>query len=488
MKKKLFYISIFIFFVIILCLSPISGDDWGNYLEGAQGLRHSIGQAVGMYLAWEGRFISRILINILTYHKIIWNIVNSFIITSIIFLFIKIINPKHKKIIYLLSLLVILSMNIFTFSQVVVWVAGNITYLFVIPLLLSYFYYIFDYKEKKKLFILLFSILNFIMPMFIEHMAIILVISNIIFILYRYIINKKLDKELLLYLILSILGTSIVLLSPGTKIRSGMENVSFQELSIINKIIYNIPNFINYTFIINYFLTILMVIANYYLISKHTKNKFIKYVLLIFMSIIPILSLCNYIITSLKTDGYILPIQTNYIAIILYYIIYTVIMLYFIFVDTRKDKDKKILFFFIIGILSNIVMMVSPTWGYRTSFSTYIFLSISMLMVMDKYIKERKIYNYIMYFMCISFSLFYLILYISVHLQYNDNLKIIKQVRRNKSKSIELVKYPAFVNCNINPYNDFHLIRYKKYYKLDKNIEIKLKENNWKYLIFYKHN
>ena len=208
-----------------------------------------------MYLAWEGRFISRILINILTYHKIIWNIVNSFIITSIIFLFI--------KIIYLLSLLVILSMNIFTFSQVVVWVAGNITYLFVIPLLLSYFYYIFDYKEKKKLFILLFSILNFIMPMFIEHMAIILVISNIIFILYRYIINKKLDKELLLYLILSILGTSIVLLSPGTKIRSGMENVSFQELSIINKIIYNIPNFINYTFIINYFLTILMVIANY---------------------------------------------------------------------------------------------------------------------------------------------------------------------------------------------------------------------------------
>ena len=206
------------------------------------------------------------------------------------------------------------------------------------------------------------------------------------------------------------------------------------------------------------------------------------------MSIIPILSLCNYIITSLKTDGYILPIQTNYIAIILYYIIYTVIMLYVIFVDTRKDKDKKILFFFIIGILSNIVMMVSPTWGYRTSFSTYIFLSISMLMVMDKYIKERKIYNYIMYFMCISFSLFYLILYISVHLQYNDNLKIIKQVRRNKSKSIELVKYPAFVNCNINPYNDFHLIRYKKYYKLDKNIEIKLKENNWKYLIFYKHN
>lgn len=487
MKKKLFYISIFIFFVIILCLSPISGDDWGNYLEGSQGLRHSITQAIGMYFTWEGRFISRVLINLLTYHKVIWNIINSLAITSIIFLFIKLLNPKHKKTIYLLSLLVILSMNIFTFSQVVVWVAGNITYLFVIPLLLSYFYYIF-YKKKSRLFIILFSILNFIIPMFIEHMAIILVISNIIFILYRYIVNKKLDRELVIYLILSLISTSIMLLSPGTKFRSGMENVSFNELSIINKIIYNIPNFINYTFIINYFLTILMIIVNYYLITKNSKNKLIKYILLLFMSIIPILSCSNYLLNSLKISSFDLFINCNNILINLYYIIYMIIMFYFIFIDTKKDKDKKVLFFFIIGILSNVVMMVSPTWGYRTSFSTYIFLAISMLMIIDKYIKEKKIYNCVLCSICTLFLLFYLVLYISVHLQYNDNLRRIIKGRNNKSKSIEIVEYPYFVNCNINPSDDFHLVRYKKYYKINKNVEIILKENNWKYLIFYKNN
>ena len=198
MKKKIFFISIFLFFVLIFFLSPISGDDWGNYIEGSRGLYKSITEAIGMYFSWEGRFISRILINILTYHKVLWNFVNSLVITGTIFLIIKIINPK-KIIIYLLSLLIFLLMNIYTFSQVIPWLAGNITYLFPIPLLLLYFYFIFSNKKDNRL-IVLFSILNLIMTMFVEHMAIILIFSNILFIIYRYIKNKKIDKELILYL------------------------------------------------------------------------------------------------------------------------------------------------------------------------------------------------------------------------------------------------------------------------------------------------
>ena len=482
MKKKIFYISIFILFIIILFLSPISGDDWGNYIEGAKGFYHSISEAVGMYFDWEGRFISRVLINILTYHKFLWNVINSILITSIVFFIIKIINPKHKKIICLLSLLVILLMNIFTFFQVVVWVAGNITYLFVIPLLLGYFYYLFDYKKNNKFLVYLFGILNFIMPMFIEHMAVILVISNIIIFVYKYIKERCIDKKLLLYLIISIIGTLLMLLSPGTKIRSGMENVEFSKLSILSKFIYNIPNFINYTFIVNYFLLILMVCANIYLIKRHTKNKLLKYFLLIFMTIIPILNCINYFISNLDMVSFPL-FNCNSVILSLYYAIYLIIMLYFIVMDTYKDRDKKIIFFFIIGILSNLVMMISPVWGYRTSFATYIFLSISMLMIIDKYIKERKLYNIILNILCIGFSLFYIILYISVNLQYKDNLKIIDNGKRKNSKVIEIVKYPHYVD--INPENDFHIMRYKKYYDLDEDVEIILKENNWKYFIFY---
>ena len=62
-RNRLLYITIFCFFFLILTLSPISGDDWGNYLVGKIGLRHCFGQALGMYFTWEGRLLSRILIN-----------------------------------------------------------------------------------------------------------------------------------------------------------------------------------------------------------------------------------------------------------------------------------------------------------------------------------------------------------------------------------------------------------------------------------------
>ena len=86
------------------------------------------------------------------------------------------------------------------------------------------------------------------MTMFVEHMAVILVLSNILFIIYRYIKNKKIDKELILYLIMSIIGTVLMFISPGSLKRSLIENIEFNKLSIIGKILFNIPNFIYYTF------------------------------------------------------------------------------------------------------------------------------------------------------------------------------------------------------------------------------------------------
>ena len=74
LKENYHYLIIFIIFLIINFLSPRTGDDWSNYLEGTLGIRHMIGQAIGMYFDWEGRFISRLLINFLTYYKVLWNI------------------------------------------------------------------------------------------------------------------------------------------------------------------------------------------------------------------------------------------------------------------------------------------------------------------------------------------------------------------------------------------------------------------------------
>ena len=69
-KTKKFYFIFFAFILFILFLSPISGDDWGNYLVGQNGIRHMIEQALRMYLSWEGRLGSRLLINFFITTKI----------------------------------------------------------------------------------------------------------------------------------------------------------------------------------------------------------------------------------------------------------------------------------------------------------------------------------------------------------------------------------------------------------------------------------
>ena len=481
MKKKIFFIGIFLFFVLLFFLSPICGDDWGNYIEGSRGLYRSITEAVGMYFDWEGRFISRILINILTYHKILWNIVNSLVITGTVYLIIKIINPK-KKIIYLLTLLVFLLMNIYTFSQVIPWIAGNVTYLFVIPLLLLYFYFIFSNKKDKRL-IIVFSILNIIMTMFVEHMAIILILSNIFFIIYRYIKNKKIDKELILYLVLSVIGTLAMLLSPGTLYRSSVENLEFNKLSIIEKIIFNIPNFIYYTFIINPYMIILLSLANYYIIRKVINNKILKILLILSMNIIPILSTSLYLISKFVEIKIFLVDQYSVILLI-YYIIYILLFIYLI-IKHNKSIFNKEMFFFMIGLASNVVMMVSPTWGFRTSLGTYIFLCIFSLIIINEYIKEKKIYNITVSSLIIMSSIFYIILYISTYIQYKENKEIIEKGIKEKSKVIEIYKYPYFVNCNINPDHEYHLKVFKRYYNIPEDTEVILLNNKWKYFIVY---
>lgn len=479
-KENIKYFLLALLFMFILFLSPISGDDWGNYIEGSQEIRHIFGNAIGMYFDWEGRFISRILINLLTYHKILWNIVNSLMIVGIIYYTVNLINPKNKKLVFTLSTLVVLMMNIFTFSQVVVWVAGNITYLFVIPMMLYYFYQILRDEKCTKLKFSIYIFLNIIIPMFVEHMAVILVIGNILILIYKYIKNKKIDKQLLVYLLFSIISLIAMLFSPGSIKRSQIENTEFNKLSIMGKIAYNLPNFIYYTYFIYPYLTLLSTIGNYHLL-KSIKNKYLRFFSYIYLLLIPIIITSVYILSEFTRDS--LQLQ-NSVIVILYFITYTIITFILICLYSKKQKSKNAIFFYILAISANLVMLLSPTWGYRTSFGTYVFLSIAYIEIIDKSVIENKLIDAILLIVSIVMFIFYTILYISVARQYRENLNTINTSK--KSNVIEIRKYPSFVNCNINPSNPYHMKRFKEYFNIPESTEVKIIDNNWKYLIFYK--
>lgn len=482
-NNKKIYIIVFIFFLSLLFLSPISGDDWGNYLVGKTGLYHSIGNAIGMYFDWEGRFISRILINILTYHKYLWNILTSILITLTIYYSIKIVKPKNKKTIFILSILIILLMNIYTFSQTITWIAGNITYFYVIPILLGYFYCLIYDEEKTTFKRIVFVLINIIAPMFVEHMALIIITGNVLLLISKYIKTKKIDKELLIYTLISIVSTATMLLSPGSKSRSLIENIEFNKLNIIEKMIYNLPNFIYYTFIINYFLLILLSISNYYLIKNNIKNKYLKITLLGIQLIIPIITILLYLISNILPNYTFNLINQNNIFIITYWCIYMIILFILLIIDSKQEKHKISLFLFILGICANVYMLASPTWGYRTSLFTYILLSILSLKIIDKYKEKDNKNKFLLVFTSIVMC-FYLFLYINVYRCQTSLEKSIKMQLKNNNDVIEIEKFPAFINCNINPENDYHIKQFKRYYKIPQSKELKL-VSNWKYYIIY---
>ncbi len=485
-RNRLIYFTMFCFFLLILFLSPISGDDWGNFLEGEQGLRHIFGQAVGMYFSWEGRFISRILINILTYHKWLWNIINSLVIITIIWEINKAVKPTNKKVAVLLSVLTLLLMNIYTFSQVITWIAGNITYLFPLAIILVYTNYIRSNFSKEipvnhKIILLL---TNIFLPMFVEHMAGLLLMINISVIVIKYIINKKIDIEWLIYTIICLLSTLLMFFSPGTILRNATENLEFNKLNIFSKVFYNLPNFIYYTFIVNSFLLIILSINHTYYLLKTKLNKTLKILLILYMTIIPILTIIIYNLSQfIIVPNYLLNfIDSNSIFIILYWIIYIIIYLLFLLINTNSESGKWNLIYTMLGLLSNGIMLLSPTWGYRTSLATYIFLMIPAIKLFSD-IKISKIIEKIIIIITIISSLIWFIFYINIRLeQTNLEKSITKQLKDNK-EVIEISSFPSYANCNINPLNSYHLEKFKEFYSIPKNKEVVLLPNNWRYLI-----
>ena len=142
-NKKLYLISAFIIFLLLTILTPISGDDYGNYISTDGSLKSAIHLAISYYTGLEGRFIGRIFIMYTTYHKVIWNILTSLLFTLLVSSIYKLLNKKTSCLILLLGLLLI---NTDMFAQSYTWIAGSVTYLY--PSSLTLYYFITIYKTS----------------------------------------------------------------------------------------------------------------------------------------------------------------------------------------------------------------------------------------------------------------------------------------------------------------------------------------------------
>ncbi len=209
-------IATFIFMLIIHSLAPITGDDWYNAAPNFS-FTGSVAKALEFYREWEGRIVGRVFINLLSSRKIIYNILTSLIMAGIVYCAYKLIdNKRNKKYPMLLFLMAMLLVNWWVFGESYIWVAGGITYLYPASIVLGIIAYLFNKKDTKFKIVesIILIILSLIGTCFVENLGVALICAWILFIIYNYIINKKIQIVPILCLVSSITTFIIMLLSP----------------------------------------------------------------------------------------------------------------------------------------------------------------------------------------------------------------------------------------------------------------------------------
>jgi hypothetical protein len=474
--EKKYAMTLFIFFLIICLLVPLNGDDWGNFNPNVT-ISWSLSNALESYKTYEGRIFSRFFVNFGPYYKTLWAFCNSFLI-SLIYIFFKKIykNTKCLKQLLLLGLLALLCVNYNMFSQEYVWVTGNITYLVPCALLVIYFIYLFySYKKISKYNFLPLILVNISCPLFVEHIGGALLVGNLLFLIYQFIFKHKISKFNIILLILSLVSVLISYYSPGSANRIN-NSLAFSNLNILGKIRFNFHNFINYTYLFNPFLIFLMTIPINYFIYKIIKKN-ISFLILIIFNIIPVFTIISnfHLFYPFNEYQYSMDLVCKQNEInctnwsYYFWIIYTILFfISIVFIIPNKKEKIKYLILTIIGYSANLTMLLSPTWGARTSYFTYIwlsFISIGLISFILKYKDDiilKKLNKILTLFVVCLFT--YYIISFSI-IKHFDNIRlnqISKQIGEGKTELV-VKTLPIKLVWNYNPNMEFHQESYIKY-------------------------
>lgn len=471
------YILIFVFFLCISFWMPISGDDWNNYLVGSKGLHHMLGQAIGMYFDWEGRFVSRILINFLTYYKFLFNLLLSFLITLGVYVIVHLRKVKHKSFLFLFSFGIIIFLDNPLFTQTVLWVAGSITYLFPSILIFLYFSFYLHYLKGKEQYpkwsIFILSLVSFSIPMFVENIGCSFVLLNLILVLYERIIYKRWNRILLFIFFLSLISLMLMLFSPGSAKRSIFENS--ESISLFKQFVSNIDSFVKYTLANNFYLILLMIFSSCLLSLRIYSRWIIRIVSILFLVVVPVLLLWSV--------GF-----PEWICHILWlsFLFYS---LFLVFNYYRKDHEMffLLLVLLVVGLFSNIVMMFTPAISSRTSLFWVLCGSVSFLYVIDDLVihKIPKIVYYIGCSILVLICSSFLIAYYNMH-RFSKFLDAsIKQELNAGSSVITIYEAPSYLSWGLLPTGDYHTRTFKEYYGISLSQELNVRKSVWNLYLFF---
>ncbi|MCF0116159.1 MAG: hypothetical protein HUJ56_12490 [Erysipelotrichaceae bacterium] len=479
-------IFLFVLFYYMSSRTPLAGDDWGYANQGSTG--NPFYKAYQFYFSWSGRYFSELWGFIVAPRKWLWNILNPALFTGIYIGIIKLINPKKN---YLFSLVLVMALMLSVENtlriETYTWIMGT-TY--VVPLFWMIWYLVLikpvvlEDKQFSVKRLIVCGLMNLYITLCMENIAAVLILANILLVGYIYFTKKRISKEFMILLVISIIGFIILRASPGAAYRLKRDNVEFNELSLLGKFMVNWVWFLNYTFVSNQYL--LMGLSSICLlghISRYLNHEFTKWDIVsgVFHLIAIFASLSGIVYDKLNISVLLVFFDIFYsrsamIFCSVFYLAYIVII-WMNCVQFLKKSEEGIFYLMLAGT-GNLVMLVSPIFGARSSLYTVYFIIILGLLLVSEIEISKPLYILgvgVCCALCLLKVKEFYYKYRQVHaVQLDRESKIAYYQDHWEDTDIYLPRMPEgyLHSADIELDDDYHMEVFKTYYHLNPEADV----------------
>ena len=439
------FITIFLLLFFVHNLIGLYYDDYGNaslsygsIIDGVEGTNFNIGHIfkwiANTYMNWGGRvlYASTILIPLLKGGSTVYMLLQSIIITIILYLSYKIIlnyniKIKDKKIFIPIILFILYCLiDIAIHRGGTYWASASILYVWpMLPFLLSIYLYqklknkIKEKNTKKwKINFIILMLMIFIATFSQEQIGIAVIIFYVVYIFFDHLKEiKKYLKLDLFVLINSIISYAILFFAPGNMSRLAT-NSDFSNLSFFEKIEQNMPIilkilFSNEMFIFVLILSMVLIIS---LFNNIKKNKYL---------LIPIITQIIFVIIHFLNIYEVIEIPF-YPHLMIFRIIYLINLLINLFIYSIYNKKMTIIAFGLSAAGSVFCLLMSPTIVYRSYIPLLLLLFIIIILIYIDCFNKNKLCNKILIIIFIPLVCFGMKNYYKIYSGYKMNYAMIK--------------------------------------------------------------
>lgn len=414
-------------------------------------------------------------------------IVQTLVITAIIYFIYKIINLKYEnnKIRYFIPIICFILYSIIDMSYLrhgIYWASASVLYIW--PLL-PFFAFIFLYmkicykiKEQKKvkyiIFMPLIIILNFFATFSQEQIGIAIIAFEISFVILHH--RKSLKKYLffdLVNIVVSIISYFALFFAPGNWVRMD-SNEYFSSLSIFDKVKCNLPKIIDGIFnskmaIYIYILAFLLIYMAIVLIKNNYRNQK-KYIFFLVPLIISLIEITVMMVSNKYYNKYIFSLCG-----LLWLMSFFVVSLFYFY----REKNIEFCALHVSAFCCVFCLLMSPSIIERTFLPFIFFLFIIIIRICIDILIDK---SYIL--KIITLIIIFLIgykgtkMYIRNYIGYRDNYTILKlndmilkNYDKEDGKNVELYKVQNIWYSSEQPYN-IPSIEYwmKEYYNIPSDV------------------